>query len=75
MSTETELKRASESIARIICKRIDALGEDSAFQTKEIKELTAIVKDLSAIGKSLADEEDAEEIKVVFEGGDEGWAK
>lgn len=74
MSTETELKRASESLARMICKRIDALGDDS-FQTKEIKELTAIVKDLSAIDKSLGDDSDATEIMVVFEGGDEKWAK
>lgn len=74
MSTETELKRASESLARMICKRIDALGDDS-FQTKEIKELTAIVKDLSAIDKSLADSGDTAEIKVTFEGGDEKWAR
>ena len=74
MSTETELKRASESLARMICKRSDALGDDS-FQTKEIKELTAIVKDLSAIDKSLADSGDTAEIKVTFEGGDEKWAR
>ena len=75
MSTETELKKASESLARMICQRINALDGDSSFQTKEIKELSAIVKDLSAIDKSLSDDSDAAEIKVIFEGGDERWAK
>ena len=75
MNTENELKRASESLARMIFQKIDALGRDSSFQTKEIKELTAIVKDLSAIDRSLSDDDEAAEIRVVFEGGDEGWAR
>ena len=75
MSTENELKRASESLARMIFQKIDALSRDSSFQTKEIKELTAIVKDLSAIDRSLSDDDEAAEIRVVFEGGDEGWAR
>ena len=75
MNTENELKRASESLARMIFQKIDALGRDSSFQTKEIKELTAIVKDLSAIDRSLSDDDAASEIRVVFEGGDEGWAR
>ena len=75
MNTENELKRASESLARMIFQKIDALSRDSSFQTKEIKELTAIVKDLSAIDRSLSDDDEAAEIRVVFEGGDEGWAR
>ena len=75
MNTENELKRASENLARMIFQKIDALGRDSSFQTKEIKELTAIVKDLSAIDRSLSDDDEAAEIRVVFEGGDEGWAR
>lgn len=74
MSTESELKLASESLAKMICQRIDALSVGTP-EAKEIKELTAIVKDLSAIDRSLSDGGEAAEITVIFEGGDEKWAK
>lgn len=75
MKVETELRRATDLLARIICKRIDALELNDTFQAKELKELTGIVKDLSSIERSLTDEENSSDIKVIFEGGDTKWAQ
>ncbi len=75
MNTQNELKRACELLARIICARVDELSTDENFQAKEIKELTGIVKDLSAIERSMAEEADSSEVRVIFEGGDIKWAQ
>ncbi len=75
MNTEKELKRACELLARIICARIDELSAGENFQAKEIKELTGIVKDLSAIERYAAEENDSSEVRVIFEGGDVRWAQ
>lgn len=72
---ECELKRATDSLAKIICQRVAELEKSGEFQSKEIKELTGIVKDLSTIERSLSAEEGSDEIKVIFEGGDIKWAQ
>ena len=74
MNTENELKRAYGLIARIICKKVEELEASGSFQVKDLKELTSVVKDLSAIERVMADDT-ASEIKVIFEGGDVKWAQ
>ena len=74
MNTDTELKRATESLTKIILTKIRSL-EESDVSSKEIKELTGIVKDLSSIERSLSDESAEGEIRVIFEGGDVKWAQ
>ena len=75
MSTENELKRAYDLIARIICKKVEELDASDSFQVKDLKELTSVVKDLSAIERVMSDGSDTSEIKIIFEGGDVKWAQ
>lgn len=58
--------------ARELLERVDS-GEEVSI--RDIKELTAVLKDLLALENTLDGEQRAENIRVVFEGEAEEWSK
>ena len=73
-NTDKSLRKATDDMVDMICREVKRVRKKDEFDAKEIKELTSAIKELTTLTRSYS-EDDNNELKVIFEGGETSWAK